>query len=113
MEEAVAAHGTDHAQVVRARGDLRKQLADRETTRPVACEFPRGGKCIAERTWPAKELIGVLLEDRQPPPCVAFDRGLGIEGVQLRWSARHKEKNGPLGARRVVQGTFASRPIRA
>src|SRR5215831_16134207 len=83
-------HRANDAQVVDALGDARKQIADPQTALTAFAEFPRTSHHPAD----VVELRRLDLENAMRIAAVIFlQERLVIEGVNLRRSTVHVEKN--------------------
>ena len=96
MIELLRVHGADHEPVVRARGHVRKQVAEVHAALAMLRERPR-------RTH---EPGGLLLDEgeahvlrhrfRQRLPVQLIELGLGVEKIHLRGSALHEDADAIL-----------------
>ena len=90
--DVVRVHGADHAQVVRARGQLRKQLTDFGAALSMFGKLPRRLQQVAG-FGPLQ--FGFL--ERQRFAVVGRQPRLGVEQIHMGRPAGHEKKNDALG----------------
>src|SRR6185503_12489335 len=91
-------HRVDHAQIVHALRDVRKQFADPEATLAMLLELPGGLEQIERLTRNNSRTL-----KRKWLSVVALQEWFVIEGVDLRGSAMHEKKNNSFGPRGEVR----------
>ena len=97
-------HRPHHAQLVRHRADVRKNVTDREAALAVTPERPRR----LERGSNIVELCRVDLRSERFA-VLAVEQRLGVERVDLRHAAVHVEENDILRAGRVMRPAWDER----
>ena len=104
--DALSDHRADHAQIVRASGDLGEQLADGNAAFAAPLEFPGG----AHQAAGLLGIEGQRALDRQGLAVVAVQAGFRIEGVDVRDTAVHEQEDDSLGPGSEVRPLAGQRP---
>ena len=93
-----AVHRMDHAQVIDAARDVRKEFAHRQAALAVLLELPRRLQQVARRIE-----LHARLGKRQRLAVVTIEQRLRIERVHLRRPAGHEQKDDSLGPREKMR----------
>ena len=99
----------DNAKVINMLSDVWKQIAHRGATFAVLAELPRGPQQVARAVK-----LDPALGKRERLTVLSIEARFGVEGVHMRRSAQHEQKDHPLGARGKewpprLERTFARR----
>ena len=92
----IGPHGPDHTAVVNHAGKIRQGLADFDAALAGLMELEGRGHEAGPFILPVKLAAGLLA-------FVSFERGLGIERVDVRRPAIEEKENDAPGARREVR----------
>ncbi len=101
----VGMHRTDHGNVVDVPGCLGKQFADLDAAGTVLLELER------RRERRARLALGAQIAAGQFLAGVFLQRRLGIERIDVAWTAVHEQMNDVLGLARKLRGARSHRVL--